>query len=189
MSERKYYSLAIRPSDEVIAQVSDMRAKLGGAALLEPEASVGVMEFEAFEHELPVFEQYVASFVASRLAQEMEFTIIDTLSASPGRENGVLYFSASRNSQQSVKIMFEELYAGFPMKDHVWMYRYPKPQIAIAKGLSKAKLLVGKQYFANLKSLRYSFTADAILLKEFDGKLRDFRQIGSYSFAAVGVAG
>ncbi|NMH28199.1 hypothetical protein [Flavobacterium silvaticum] len=182
--QRNYYSFVFRPSQEVMDNVADMRSKLGdtGKNQNDSEASVGIMEFEANESELPYFKEYAAKFASVCTSQTVEFTSLDAISPSPGRDNGVLYFAASKSNQPYFRSMMDAFYADFPMKDQIWAYLSQKPYITLARGLSKNRLLTAKNYFTGIRSLKLRFECGSITLRQFDPATQQFLILQDYVF-------
>lgn len=186
--EKKCFSFVIRPNDTVISRVQEMRDQMGDSGKKTENISpahIPILEFEAFDQELELLNDYVVSFMEQFTPQDISFAGFDALQPSPGRDNGILFFNPDKKSAAYIQQIATSFYENFPMKDRTWVYLSQKPSMSLASGLSKNRLMAARQFFIGMKLASLSFPCQGLSLREFDPEIRDFKYVKTYSFEKV----
>ena len=168
------YSIAIHPSQELIAIIKNMKEQLatevGWFNSKNSVAHVTICEFEASERDL------------ERIKKQIE-RICDTITPVPVKlddfgtfPNGAFFIAPDSDSKIALQPIMKLFHNALLVKT---FHHSDVPHISIARKLSPGNLIKASQLFT---SINESFLCDGIVLRMLDMELKQFRVIDEFEF-------
>lgn len=168
------YSIAIHPSEEIIASIKNMKEQLAATVgwfhSKNSIAHITICEFEASENDL------------ERVKKQLErtcdsiFPVSVQLNSFGSFPNGAFYIAPDSESRTNLQPIMKSFHNALVVKT---FHHSEEPHLSIARKLAPENLNKASQLFTSIDE---SFLCDGIVLRMLDMELKQFRVIDSFKF-------
>jgi len=169
-----HYSVAIYPSEEVIALVKGMKAtlaeKVGWFHSRNSVAHITICEFKASDAVLEKVKQQLA-----RLCDGFEPTAI-ILNRFDSYPNGAFFIAPDAVSKNNLKPIMKRINDTLLIKN---LHKSDDPHLSIARKLTAEQLNVAYQIFTLID---ISFIAESVVLRKFNETIKQFEVTDTFLF-------
>ncbi|MDI5950065.1 2'-5' RNA ligase family protein [Flavobacterium yafengii] len=170
----KQYSVAIYPSEAIIALVKSMKDQLAQEVdWFHSKNSTGhitICEFEASAKQIEIIKNQL-----SKLCDTLEPVEI-CLNKFGSYPNGAFFISPNEDSKNRLKPIMKRIHESLHIQN---MKKSNDPHLSIARRLTPENLERAKALFA---SIDVAFLCDSIVLRKFDDTIKQFVVTDSFKF-------
>lgn len=168
------YSIAIHPSDELIAKIKNMKEQLatevGWFHSKNAIAHITICEFEANDTDLERIKKQLVRICDSIQPITVKLDSFDHF------PNGAFYINPDLNSKSVLQPIMKLFHNSLVVKT---FHHSDVPHISIARRLSPENLNKASKLFTKIEE---SFFCDGIVLRMLDMEMKQFRVIDSFNF-------
>jgi len=169
-----HYSVAIYPSEEVIALVKGMKNTLADkVGWFHSKNSVGHITICEFKASDAVIEKIKQQLV--RLCDGFEPTEVH-LNGYGSYPNGAFFIAPDADSKNNLKPIMKRINDALIIKN---LHKSDDPHLSIARRLSSEQLVVAYQTFTLIKT---SFIAESVVLRKFNETIKQFEVVATFPF-------
>jgi 2'-5' RNA ligase len=170
----KHYSVAIYPSEEVIALVKSMKEELAQeVGWFHSKNSVGhitICEFKTTAAAIEIIKNQLRIVCNTLKPVEVCLNEFDSY------PNGAFFISPNNNSKKSLKPIMKRVQESLHKLN---MQKSDDPHLSIARRLTPKKLERAKSLFILID---VHFLCDSIVLRKFDKNIKQFFAIDEFKF-------
>jgi 2'-5' RNA ligase len=170
----KHYSVAIYPSEAVIALVKSMKEGLAKeVGWFHSKNSVGhitICEFKATDAAIEIIKNQLSSICNILKPVEVCLNEFGTY------PNGAFFISPDKDSKSSLKPIMKRVQESFHKLN---MQKSDDPHLSIARRLTPKKLERAKSLFILID---VHFLCDSVVLRKFDENIKQFFVIDEFKF-------
>ncbi|TDE30609.1 2'-5' RNA ligase family protein [Flavobacterium ranwuense] len=170
----KQYSVAIYPSDDIIALVKSMKNQLAKeAGWFHSKNSVGhitICEFKTTDKSIEIIKNQLV-----RLCDTLE-PIEVCLNGFGSYPNGAFFISPNEDSKNSLKPIMKRVHESLRRFD---LQKSNDPHLSIARRLTPEKLQKANRLFTEIDTV---FLCDSIVLRKFDENIKQFFVTDTFKF-------
>ena len=170
----KQYSIAIYPSEAVIALVKSMKDQLAQeVGWFNSRNSVGhitICEVKATDAAIEIIKKRLSQLCDTLKPVEVR------LNAFGSYPNGAFFISPDEDSKNSLKPIMKRVHESLRNFD---LQKSNDPHLSIARRLAPEKLQTANRLFT---SIDVEFLCDSIVLRKFDENIKQFFVTDTYTF-------
>lgn len=188
MEEPVRYSIAIRPSQEIIDKVKEMKSELKKAVggffnSVNSEAHISLFEFHAYERDYHLLLKMFRSIAEGLHPFEIEFNGFNHFPA-----NGAFYVEPTLASSKAIIErcnQFKQDANSKTLKDYTegWTELFGKPHMSIGRRLPPEWIEIAYSLF---KEYDAQFLCESIAVRKFNGERRQFDVIDTLPMLGKG---
>ncbi|MGH2664732.1 2'-5' RNA ligase family protein [Flavobacterium sp.] len=172
---KSLYSIAIQPSEEIIASVKLMKeqlaAKIGWFNSKNSLAHITLNEFEASDADLLRIKKQLTQLCDSLHPTQVSFTSYGNYP-----NNGAFFLAPDEESKKDLKVIMKHINDGLKAPSK---FKSSDPHMSIARRLSPEKLAVADGFFPPAD---FSFLCDSVVLREFNPERKQFEVTEAFTF-------
>jgi hypothetical protein len=170
----KQYSVAIYPSEAVVALVKSMKEQLAKEiGWFHSRNSVGhitICEFKATDKQIEIIKNQL-----SRLCDTLEPAEV-SLNEFASYPNGAFFMSPNEDSKNRLKLLMKQVHESLR---NLNMQKSNDPHLSIARRLTPENLKKANRLFTTID---IHFLCDSIVLRKFDENIKQFFVIHEFKF-------
>ena len=177
---REVYSIVIRPPDNDITLVKDMKMLMTSNVVdryrsQNSEAHITMVNFKADLSELNKVISYLESFCLSTNVKDLSFIKVDSFPKT-------IYLGASTDTQEWFKILVKRFSKHFPLNKKASEFKMTTtPHITIGRELKALDLIKACHLFENHK-VDIAFLCESITVRKLNRSIGQYEVLSSYIF-------
>ncbi|MGG7034245.1 MAG: 2'-5' RNA ligase family protein [Flavobacterium sp.] len=170
----KHYSLAIYPSESVIAMVKSMKEdlskKIGWFHSKNSVGHITICEFKATDKEIEIIKNQLIRLCDPIIPFDV---CLNEFGSYP---NGAFFIAPDEDSKKSLIPLMKKFHESLRIRS---MQKSTDPHLSIARKLNPEKLTTARNLFTEIN---ISFLCDNVVLRKFDENIKQFFVTDSFDF-------
>ena len=169
------YSIAIHPSEDIIALVKSMKeelaASIGWFNSKNSVAHITINEFEANDTQLANIKKQLIELCDTLQPVEVRFNAYDSFP-----NNGAFFIASEETSKSALKVIMKYLNDSLRVTPK---FKNNEPHISIARRLTTEKLAVAHAFFPPID---IHFLCDSVVIRKFNPERKQFEVLDTFPF-------